>query len=351
MSEQTQEVVRYDGNAPVKTSKNLAGLLERPDIQSKLARVAAKNLTPERIVGILLMAASRQPKLLECTQASLLKSAMTSISLGLDCSGILGRAYLVPFYNKHIRAFEALFIPGYLGLGDLARKSGDIKSLVARVVYKDEWFEVDYSADIPFIHKPDLYSKKEDSNIVGAYFYGTFLNGGHHFEWMNIAEIEAIREVSKAKDSGPWVNWYPDMVRKTVFRKGVKFCPLSTESQQLIAKAEEDEYTQEPPSRAVERGSIRMEDLQPVGQDEPVEQPPIDVEPSEHPAVYLEVWNKYQKELKLSKEGIKAANDFLAEEYGTMDFAKISEITDLTNFQMFTARCTSKLEEDEWIKK
>ena len=67
-----------------------------------------------------------------------------------------------------------------------------------------------------------------------------------------------------------------------------------------------------------------------------------------------DVWNEYIYDLeqnrKLTKDGKKAAIVFLGEEYGTTDLKKLAEIVDAPTFQLFTARCTTRLEEDEWIK-
>src|SRR5262249_29455078 len=43
---------------------------------------------------------------------------------------------------------------------------------------------------------------------------------------MTVAEINKVREVSKAKDAGPWMTWWERMAVKTVGRRAFKELPL-----------------------------------------------------------------------------------------------------------------------------
>lgn len=337
MSEQT-DIVRYDASKPPGNAVNLKSLMNSPAVLNSLREVVAKTLTPERVVKMLVFAASKNPRLYQCTPHSLLKAAMTSAEVGLDCSGTLGRAYLVPYGS------EATFIPGYLGLADLARRSGEIESMDAQVVYKGEKFNLTLGLNPSLIHEPDLFAEKKDEDIVGAYFVAKFKAGGTHLEWMNRSDIEKIRKRSKAANNGPWVTDYAAMCRKTVLRRGIKFCPLSVESQSLIAKAEEDEFD-EKARPVVEMGTLSIEDLQPVTQEEP----PIDVTKLQS---IRDMWQMYKLDLKrkkLSKDGFERIDQILAEEYTTNDLAKIAEIADPDTFAIFLEGCTRTLEE-EFIK-
>lgn len=242
MNEKQEEkaVATYNPGLPVKSQGTLKSLLNSPSIIRSFAEVAPKHLTPERIVKMVLLAASRQPKLLECSQESLLKAAMTSGELGLDCSGTLGRAYLVPFKNNKTGKTEAQFMAGYLGLMDLARRSGEIESITAEVIYKSDEFIYEKGLEEKLVHKPDLESDREDRDITGAYMIARFRPNGHHIEFMTRKQIEKIRARSRAAQSGPWVTDYAAMCKKTVLRAGLKFCPLSIEAQHAIAKTDDE---------------------------------------------------------------------------------------------------------------
>ena len=57
----------------------------------------------------------------------------------------------------------------------------------------------------------------------------TLKGGMTQFEVMSKADVDAIRSVSKSKDNGPWVTNYPEMARKTVLRRLVKYLPMAIE--------------------------------------------------------------------------------------------------------------------------
>lgn len=295
MAEKQEEtaVAKYNPNLPVGNQGTLKSLLNSPAIMRSFAEVAPKHLTPERIVKMVLLATSRQPKLLDCSQESFLKAAMTSGELGLDCSGTLGRAYLVPFRNNKTGKTEAQFMAGYLGLMDLARRSGEIESITADIVYKDDVFVYEKGLEERLVHKPDLESNREDRDILGAYMICRFRPTGHHIEFMTKRQIEKVRARSRAAQSGPWVTDYAAMCKKTVLRAGLKFCPLSIETLHAIAKTD-DEFSDS--IVTMEREQLRETNgrekwglnvtVPEITEEQETTEPPIDVtpEPEQPPA-------------------------------------------------------------------
>lgn len=218
--------------------QKLESFLNNESFRKSLKDVIPKHLTPDRIVKMALVAASRQPKLFECTPQSFLQSVMKSAELGLDCVGTLGQGYLVPYYNKHIKALECQFIAGYQGLINLARRSGHIKRIESRVVYENDMFDVEYGLNQKLTHRPYLGDNR--GKIICVYAVAELKDGSSQLEVMAIDQIEAIRERSKAKDSGPWVTDFAEMARKTVVRRIAKYLPLSPE----LAKAIETDDQQ-----------------------------------------------------------------------------------------------------------
>ena len=91
---------------------------------------------------------------------------MQAGELGLEVGGLLGEAYLVPFNNKvkhgNTERWEkqAQCIPGYKGLIKLARQSGEIESVSARLHGVDK-FSVDLGTD-EIHHMPDYEGERDD---------------------------------------------------------------------------------------------------------------------------------------------------------------------------------------------
>lgn len=235
MTNQTAVAPRPQTNT-VTDKGTLEGLMNNGDFITSLKTVLPKHLTPERVVKMALVAASRQPLLFKCTKQSFLQSLMKSAELGLDCSGTLGRAYLVPYWNSKISGYECQFIPGYQGLIELARRSGNIARIESRVVYAQDRFEVEYGLDQKLVHVPAMGAQRGEIQCV--YAVAELTDGSRQIEIMTVDEINGIMARSKSKDkqgnnTGPWKTDYSEMARKTVIRRIAKYLPLSTE----LAKA------------------------------------------------------------------------------------------------------------------
>jgi recombination protein RecT len=207
-------------------------LLERPDIQAQIAAAIRTEVSPKTVARITISNMLRNPKLMSCTQQSVLQAVMTACALGLEPDGVSGQAYLVPYKDV------CTLVPGYRGLIQLAYRSGEVLSIQALNVYANEKFERHVGAVPPIVHAP----KSPDSRgeYVGSYAVATIKGGGCVAEFMWAQEIEAIRQRSKAKDNGPWVTDTDEMRRKTVVRRLFKYIPSSPTMRQAVAM--EDEF-------------------------------------------------------------------------------------------------------------
>ncbi len=217
--------------AVVGSKNNLKHLMGQA--KSSIADIIPKHITAERVLKMSLVAASKTPKLMECTKDSFLKSVMTASECGLDFSGTTGQGYLVPYYSKKLGAHECQFIAGYRGLMDMARRSGKVTRLESRVVYKNDKFKFSYGINQTIEHTPCMTGDRGE--IICVYAIAQLSDGSIQSEVMPIEDVEEIRTRSKAKDSGPWKTDYSEMARKTVLRRLCKYIPSSQEMEKLIA--------------------------------------------------------------------------------------------------------------------
>ena len=183
----------------------------------------------DRMCRSAINAISTTPSLAECTPTSLFLSLVKGFSLGLEPNGALSEGYLVPFNNKHNNQWikEAQFFPSYRGLINLARRTGEIASVYAREVYKNDFFEVQEGLERKLVHKPLVFGDRGD--LIGFYAVFTTKDKDVDFDIMTLKEIESIRARSKAAQSGPWVTDYIEMAKKTVIKRLLKRAPLSIE--------------------------------------------------------------------------------------------------------------------------
>lgn len=200
--------------------------------KGSIAAVLPKHVTADRLMKIALAMTNKDSKLLACNPVSLLRCVVGAASLGLEPGGLLGEAYLVPFKE------ECTLIIGYKGLVRLARNSGEIKNIRARVVYKNDKFKIIQGLTEDIIHEPNLENTElKDEDIIAVYAVAEYVNGSPQFEYMTKPQIDAIRKRSASANSGPWVTDYAEMAKKTVLRRLSKILPLSSEKAEAFQKA------------------------------------------------------------------------------------------------------------------
>ncbi|MGB5812040.1 MAG: recombinase RecT [Polyangiales bacterium] len=216
---------------------NVRGLLDRYKEQMSIA--LPKHLSPDRMLRLTMTTIANEPKLLECTQSSLVGSVMQLAQLGLE-PGVLGHAYLLPYWNGKKQATEAQIIVGYKGLLKLARNSGQISTVMANVVYEPESsgvsgsFEYSYGLVDKLHHVPTDEPVTPD-DLTHAYSIVKLKDGGVQWEVMNRREVLEVKSGSRAGNSGPWKTHEPEMWKKTVLRRICKLLPSSIELQTAIA--------------------------------------------------------------------------------------------------------------------
>ena len=95
------------------------------------------------------------------------------------------------------------------------------------MVREKDVFDYEYGLQPRLVHKPS--TELDPGNYTGAYAVIFYRDGSTQFDYMSIAEIEAIRARSSSPNAGPWVTDYPEMCKKTPLRRLAKLAPLSVE--------------------------------------------------------------------------------------------------------------------------
>ena len=199
-------------------------LLEK--MKPQIAAILPKHLTPERMVALCALAATKTPQLKECTPLSLFNAIVHASRLGLE---IGQHAHLVPFKNSKAGVTEVVMVPDYRGLISLAVRSGKVKHIDARAVYKDDAFDYQYGTQPLILHKPKLDAERGEKEMVAFYAAAHLVDGTVVFDVMSKAEVDGIRARSRAKDAGPWATDYEAMGKKTVVKRLAKFLPQTPE--------------------------------------------------------------------------------------------------------------------------
>lgn len=208
---------------PLRQVPNVRSLLMNDAAREQLASVAAKHMNPERMMRVVANAIRTTPQLQEAEPMSMLGALMTCASLGLEPQTPLGLAYLIPFKNNRKNVTEVQLIIGYKGFADLARRSGQIVSLHADVVYSDdELWSYEYGTDMHLRHKPGPRAGKK----THAYCH-VKLKDGEAFVVLPWEQILKTRDNSQGwrtavrfgkTEEHPWKKYEDRMAAKTAVR-------------------------------------------------------------------------------------------------------------------------------------
>ena len=224
--------IQPQAKRPMNPYQNIQDLFKR--MAPEIAKVLPKHIKSDHLLRVALTEIRKNPKLLECSSQSLLGALMLAAQLGLE-PGILGHAYLIPYYNSKTRSTEVQFQIGYKGYIDLVRRSGELQTLDVHEVCRNDEFEYEYGLTPKLMHRPALENRGDP---YCYYAIAKLKDGGFSYLVMSIQDVEKFRKRSKSPDSGPWVTDYDAMAKKTVIKQLAKYLPLSTEIQTQIVQDE-----------------------------------------------------------------------------------------------------------------
>jgi recombination protein RecT len=215
-------------------------LISSDAYKKQFALALPKHLKPERFIRIALTALTKNPKLGKCTQASLVSCLLDLSALGLEPDG--RRAHLIPYMNNKTGELVCTLIVDYKGLVELAMNTKEVSNIHADVICENDIFE--YNLGQIVRHEIDFH--RDRGVMYAAYCIITMKDGTKKCEVMTKAEIDAIRERSKAGKDGPWVTDYNEMAKKTVFRRASKWIKLSPEVREKLEKDDAGLYDIDP---------------------------------------------------------------------------------------------------------
>lgn len=229
LAEKIEEAAPASAPAPAKRDKTVADLVLASRDQFALA--LAGNIDPDKFTRVAITTLRTTPKLAQCNEMSLLGAFMACAQLGLEPSGPLGHAYLVPFGK------EVQLIVGYQGLIELAYRSGRVMSIVARPVHENDEFEFEYGLHDKLRHVPAPTNRGAMTHV---YAVAHLAGGGVIPVVMAKVEVDAVKARSPGakKPDSPWKSDYEAMAMKSAVRRLFKWLPSSVESHAALGADE-----------------------------------------------------------------------------------------------------------------
>lgn len=232
-------------------------LFRRVDVVDRFSELMGSR-NARTYIGSVLISVSSKPELQACTPESILKSALRAASLELSCDDSLHQAQLVPYKNRKTGKSEAQLIVHYLGLVNLAQRTGRYKVINYGPIKEGQEITAD---PLSGLHTITGQPNGKDAKTLGYFAYFKMLNGFEKSEYMTVEEIhDHARKFSPSYNSD-YSKWkdakvLPYLEQKTVIRKLMKSADMSGIAGSKLAEAldadvvdaEEIDLTKDAPS-------------------------------------------------------------------------------------------------------
>ena len=212
------------------------------EYEPQLAAALPSHIPVERFKRTVVTAINQAPDLAKAERRSLFTACVRAAQDGLLPDG--KEAALVVFNTKNKKTNEwrklVQYMPMVQGIIKRMRNSGELAAIYAHVIFAKDEFTYQLGDDPKIVHKPALLDRGEP---IGVYAVAKLTNGEVQREIMSIAEVEKVRAVSRAKDDGPWRDWWEEMARKTVIRRLSKRLPNSSDIDEMMRREDEQYFT------------------------------------------------------------------------------------------------------------
>ena len=219
-------------NLPATTEKKTLTLRDRVEnAKGEFAKALPGHIPVEKFIRTVQTALTMNPDLARAGETKEgLQSLMTACTKAATDGLILdGReAALVTFKGV------VTYMPMVAGLMKKARNSGDISTIDAILVHKNDEFSYNPATDDAPNHQPDWFGDRGE--VVGVYAVVKLKDGTSQVEVMSRAQVMAIASQSRnagqydpknGKNFGEW--W-----RKTVIRRISKYLPSSSDKDEFM---------------------------------------------------------------------------------------------------------------------
>lgn len=199
--------------------------LYHPSAIAQLKLALPAHITPERFQRVAWTAIANSTDIKDCEPNSVINALTKCAQDGLMPDN---REAAIVKYGS-----SATYLPMVYGLIKRMRNSGDVKSVNAHIVYRNDEFDYYIEDGVQhFKHRPNLLGDRGEAIL--AYCVVTLDDGMPHVEVMTKTEIEKARNAGKAANGPAWKNWWDEMAKKTVIHRAAKRVPTSADVEKLL---------------------------------------------------------------------------------------------------------------------
>lgn len=221
-----------------KKNTGLTAYLTQDAVKEQINKVVGGK-DGQRFISAIISATQTNPSLKECSNSSILSSALLGESLKLSPSPQLGHYYLVPFNGKNGK--EAQFMLGYKGYTQLAIRSGMYKKLNVIAIKEGELVHFDPLTEEIEVNIIEDEDERENAETIGYYAMFEYTNGFRKAIYWSKKKMEKHAEKYSAgyrakKGYTFWEKDFDGMAYKTMLRQLIsKWGIMSIEMQTAVS--------------------------------------------------------------------------------------------------------------------
>ena len=123
------------GGAP----QSVLAVFDNSSFKQQVAAALPRHIGVDSMMRIALTEVRMNPDLQKCTVPSFMGALLKAAQSGLR-PGMFGEGWIIPRWNGRLGSMEAQFQPGYMGLAQLAYRSGEVAEVHAVAVYAADHF-------------------------------------------------------------------------------------------------------------------------------------------------------------------------------------------------------------------
>lgn len=277
-----------DTQLAVKNYDAIRALARNTETVDRFIEILGSGPSARSFIASAMLAVANSKDLQECSPSSIFNSVMRAAALRLSCDPSTKQAHLVPFWNNKTGRRECQFIPGYVGIQNLALRTNKYRYMNPGRVYEGEAIEFDRLTG-----KAHFVGTKKSNTVIGYFHYFELHSGYSHTVFMT---TEELREYGKrhAPKNPMWNTNFEAMALKTVVRQNLlkhgELDPTAREILEQVADETQDsemipatidgEFTEDDDARAaIEAGEYQgpkrseTEIMNDLGFEQPTEKP------------------------------------------------------------------------------
>lgn len=199
-------------------------------------KLLASDEAAQAFMRVILTAFNKSPKLMACSQSSLMASILDAATLNLLPNTPAGHCYIIP--RKQNDVLTACLELGYRGYCELAYRGQMVADIDGNVIREGDDIEYREGTDGFVNFTRALGAGRSKKPIRGCYVVVTMKDGAKHVKVLDADQLEAFKTAMLRQNFGKptpaWQFFEDEMYLKSALKRVAKLLPLGNYVQKAI---------------------------------------------------------------------------------------------------------------------